>query len=264
MHKPLIDAGRRIGVASLTLLLALASFHGGAGAATTHPTAPAGNAFTPEENFVTWVYWSVLFREPEQEGLTYWTDQIEQHGTPAFVHAVVGSAEWRETWVNDFYQHWLDRAADDEGRGFWADYLAGNRFDGFESFLGGSDETYEVGGGTDEGYIDYVYHLATFRGPTEAELAEGLAMLAMDHPLSNYVASVLHSGDGMASRVEIAYETALGREPDPDGSMFWMGYYHHTGSMHLMLAYMLLSPEAWEAAQNPPTNRADLRSLLER
>jgi hypothetical protein len=254
----------RAGIAALTVVLAAASFQSGAGAATATPTAPAGNALTEIENYVNWVYESVLFRAPDDEGFTYWTDQVEQNGPEAFVFAVVESEEWRQTWVDFFYSLWLDRTPDDGGLAFWTAYLAGHGFDTFESFVGGSDEAYGFSGGTDEDYVWYVYDAGAFTDPSEIELADGLVALATPAPRSDYVSSVLHSDDGLASRVEVAYGTTLNREPDADGAFYWMGYYHETGHMDHMLGYMLLSDEAWDAAQNPPTTRADLGSLLER
>jgi len=252
MYKSSTRSGIRIGLASLTLLLAVATFQTGAVAANATPTAPTGNAMTPEENFVNWVYYSVLFRAPDEEGFGYWTDQVEQNGPGPFVHAVVEGQEWREVWVDFSYQHWLDREVDDGGVGFWSSYLATNRFDSFETFLASSDEAYEYSGETDEDYVDYVYFGAAFRSPTVEEQAAGVVAVETGSR-SDFVHSVLHSEDGMASRVEIAYDVALRREPDPDGAMYWAGYYHATGSLSHMQGAMLLSPEAWEHAQDPPT-----------
>jgi hypothetical protein len=257
-------SGLRIAIAALTVLLSVASFQSSAGAATATPKAPAGNAFTEIENYVTWVYWSVLFREPDEEGFTYWTNHVEQHGADPFVFAVVESEEWRQTWVDYFYSLWLDRSADQGGLDFWSAVLADHSFDSFESFVGGSDEAYEVSGGTDEDYVWYVHDAGAFRDPTDDEVTAGLEVLATPAPRSDYVSSILHSENGLASRVEVAYGTTLDREPDADGAFYWMGYYHETGRMDHMLGHMLLSDEAWDAAQNPPTTRADLGSLLAR
>jgi len=264
MNRSSSRSGLRLGIAALTVLLSVASFQGGAGAATATPKAPAGNAFTEIENYVYWVYTSVLFREPDEDGFTYWTNHVEENGPAPFVFAVVESEEWRQTWVDYFYSLWLDRSADEGGLDFWSAYLAGHGFDSFESFVGGSDEAYDVGGGTDEDYVWFVYDAGAFSDPTDDQLADGLAMLEGPAPRSDFVASVLHSENGLASRVEVAYGTTLNREPDLNGALYWMGYYHATGRMDHMLGHMLLSDEAWDVAQDPPTTRADLRSLLER
>src|SRR5687768_17016956 len=76
----------RIGLVSVVLALAAASAPPSADATPPAPVARAGNALPETENFVTWVYRGVLFREPDQEGLTYWSDQVQQHGRAPFVH----------------------------------------------------------------------------------------------------------------------------------------------------------------------------------
>lgn len=251
-------SGTRIGIAAVALVLAAASSQPSADAAPRLPVAPAGNAFSGTENFVNWVYESVLFRAPDQEGFVYWTDQVQQQGVAPFVHAVVESQEWAEAWVDAFYDvMWLERHPDDAGLAYWAAFVADHRFDTFESLLGGSDEAYDVGGGHDIPYIDHVYDTAAFRAPTPDETTEGRAALTAGSR-SAFVHSVLHTEDSMAYRVDIAYDVTLDRAADPDGAEYWMRYYHETGDMASMQAYLLQSPEAWDAAQSPPpTAHAD-------
>jgi hypothetical protein len=234
----------RIGIASLTLVLAVASLQSSAVAA----TAPAGESRTGVENFVSYVYENLLVRAPDQAGLTYWTDHVEQHGPGPFVNAVVHSEEWRRLWVSEYFARWLHRHPDDGGRAYWVDYLAGHGFAAFESLLGGSDEAYGLSGGTDAAYVDEVYLKAAYREPDENEHGSGLTRLETGSR-SDLVSFVLLHGDGLVHRVHLSYRMTLRREPDPAGAEHWIAQYHNTGDWAGTLAGMMLSPEAWETAQ---------------
>jgi hypothetical protein len=238
----------RIGIASLSLLLAVASFQSGATAATAGPAAPAGDGYTEIETYVDWVYLTLLGREPDPEGFAFWTMYVENEGALNFVHIAAGSQEWREARVREFYARWLDRPVDDAGLDHWATFLLGRNFAAFESFIGGSDEAYAHSGGTDAGYIDHVYRIATSRAPTEDEIAEGLELLSTGAPRSDFVQRVLLHGDGLTGRVRYTYQLTLGRDPDPAGNAYWKAIYQNTGNWGGMFADMMASPEAWEYA----------------
>jgi hypothetical protein len=252
----------RIAFASLAVVMAVASLPSGAGAATARPAAPTGTAPSETENFVSYVYRSALFREPDEGGFAYWTDLVERNGATPFVSAVVQSQEWREIWVSGFYQNWLGRVADESGLAHWTSYMAERRFDDFETELASSDEAYGASGGTDVDYIDQLYDSALFRAPTDVEAQAAAAELEAGRR-TDLAYSLLHVDESLATRVEIVFELALHRTPDPDGATFWLGYYRSTGRMQLLLGHLLLSPEAWTVAQSNPTI-ADLRSLLQR
>ena len=256
--------GIRVGLGAVAVLLALAV------AAPSAQAAPSGRATARQapseaENYVQWVYESLLFRSADSGGLAYWTALVEAHGPGPFVHYVVTSDEWRGVWVNAFYESiWLDRPADDGALAYWKNYLAANHgFDGFEAALGGSDEGYQLSGGTDLDYIDYVYNAAAFREPTAEEREDALEALATGST-TEFVGSVLLSADGLGSRVEIAYERTLARPAHPGGLAYWSTYFRQTGSMSQMLAAQILSAEAWETAQDPVVGPTELRSLVKR
>jgi hypothetical protein len=255
--------GLRAGLAVLTVLLVLAIAAPGARAA---PAGPASARQVPSqaENYVRWVYESLLFRPADPGGLAYWTGVVQADGPGPFVHYVVTSDEWRQAWVTAFYEFWLDRPVDAGALDYWTGYLAGGGgFDGFECALGGSAEAYGLSGGTDDDYVDYVYTFSVFRAPTAEEHVDALAMLAAGST-NQLAGALLLSDDGLESRVQIAYERTLARDADPGGMAYWTDYYRRTGSMHQMLAAQILSPEAWERAQDPQAQPAELRSLVER
>jgi len=255
--------GLRAGLSILAVAVVLAAAAPGARAA---PAGPAAARQVPSEaeNYVRWVYESLLFRAADPGGLAYWTGVVEASGPGPFVHYVATSDEWRKAWVTAFYEFWLDRPVDAGALDYWTGYLAsGGGFDGFECALGGSAEAYDLSGGTDDAYVEYVYTFSVFRSPTTDERADALALLASG--TTNQLAGVLLlSDDGLESRVQIAYERTLARDADLGGLAYWADFYRRTGSMHQMLAAQILSPEAWERAQDTGAQPTELRSLTER
>jgi hypothetical protein len=255
--------GLRAGLGVLAVLLVLTAVAPGARAAPARPAA-ARQAPSQAENYVRWVYESLLYRPVDPGGLAYWTGVVEAGGAGPFVHYVVTSDEWRQVWVTAFYEFWLDRPVDAGALDYWTGYLAGGGgFDGFECALGGSAEAYDLSGGTDDAYVEYIYTFGAFRSPTADEREDALAMLATGSA-NQLAGALLLSDDGVESRVQIAYERTLAREADVGGLGYWAGYYRQTGSMSQMLAAQILSPEAWERAQDPQAQPAELRSLVER
>lgn len=83
---------------------------------------------------MTRLYTVVLGRDPDQEGLDYWVDQIvSRKKTPEWVatYGFFSSKEYLEKnksatdFLTDNYAAFLDRAPDAEGLKYWEDKLAG-------------------------------------------------------------------------------------------------------------------------------------------
>ena len=194
-------------------VLTLTLFAPGAGATPAGPTAPLQSR-AAAENYVTYVYDSLLFREVDPGGLTYWAGIVNTQGTGAFINFVVNSPEWRKVWVDAFYDSvWLNRQVDASSLDYWEEYLQRNRFDGFELLLAVSSEAYAVAGGTPAAYIEYLFQKTWLRSPTseEASIAQEIVD---DVGAGELIEELLLSDEGLASRVAIAYggrSTGTGR-----------------------------------------------------
>ena len=114
---------RRFGAALVIVALSI----GAAAPSSSAAPVPRTHRQTPTEaeNYVTWVYESLLFREPDPEGLDYWSEVVQTGDLATFVTFVVHSSEWRQAWVDGFYEgFWLDRPGDPAGLTYWDQFLA--------------------------------------------------------------------------------------------------------------------------------------------
>ena len=72
-----------------------------------------GNSAPP----VTRLYRSLLNREPDAAGLQYWNNQLAGGATrEAVAQGIYDSPEHRGIQVDEYYQHYLNRASDPQGR----------------------------------------------------------------------------------------------------------------------------------------------------
>lgn len=124
------------------------------------------------EQLVIDLYDAVLGRAPEQAGLDYWVGRFED-GTPP--EALAESlARTREGWKQVVRQHYrlaLDREGEAAGVEYWTDTLQRtNRPDDLLTMLFASPEVFEVrSGGTNEGYVTYLYQRVLGRSPSQAD-----------------------------------------------------------------------------------------------
>lgn len=260
--------GARVGAAVLTTSLTFGLFSAPSVAAPV-PSAPerstaAEITSTPAENFVDWVYESLLFREPDPGGRAYWAAMVDAGRKGDFVYFISASEEWREVWIDVAYHRWLDRPVDDSGLDFWMGVLDdGWTYLDFDAFLGASDEVYnyfrDVTQPQEYNYVRWLYYGGARSFPTDDQLRDGAAMVRAGMRL-DVAYEVLLSAEGVNNRVTVAYERTLNRAPDSGGLSFWGQLYRDTGSMSLILAHPLLSDEAWEKAQQPDDPLADRRS----
>jgi hypothetical protein len=260
--------GARVGAAVLTTSLTLGLFSA-PGVAAPAPSAPSPSTAgqvesTPAENFVDWVYESLLFRDPDPGGRAYWAAMVDEGRKGDFVHFVSASEEWREVWIDVAYHRWLERPVDEAGLDFWLGVLDdGWAYADFEAFLASSDEVYNSYRNPptpqDENYTVWLYYAATRNFPTDEQIDDAVAMLR-DGLRLDLAYEVLLSPRGVEDRVNVAFERTLDRAPDSGGLRFWGQLYVDTGSMSLILAHPLLSDEAWDIAQRPADPLADRRS----
>ena len=82
-------------------------------------------AATQNQAYVTQLYVTVLRRQPDTAGLTFWTNQLNQNvaTTSQVALAFTTSKEFRMLEVQDVYQKYLHRSADPIGLSGWTQYL---------------------------------------------------------------------------------------------------------------------------------------------
>lgn len=126
---------------------------------------------TPQ-TFVRNLYRELLGREPSAGDLAYWTAQVQADssvvGREQVISFFMNSPEYKAHYVDTLYEVFLGRAPDAAGLAFWSAKMgdpgtpgehggsADERF--ILAAIVGSDEFYAQAGGTDQGFVQALYH----------------------------------------------------------------------------------------------------------
>ncbi|MDZ4781733.1 MAG: Calx-beta domain-containing protein [Planctomycetia bacterium] len=115
---------------------------------------------TPTESLVTQAYEDLLGREPEDAGLQFYADQLEDGRMNEFqmATAMQNSIEYRTRQIQAMYQKYLGRGSDTAGLSAHLTYLAaGGTWDGLRTTFLGSNEYYRRAGGSANAFLAALY-----------------------------------------------------------------------------------------------------------
>lgn len=174
--------------------------------------------FDPESNpaYLMRLYYAVLGRGPDANGLDYWCDQIDAGTTrtqvangflssPEFLNATgsLGTPEF----VEFLYTHILGRPSDSVGKTYWVNLL---------------DSSSMTRGGVLMGFSESPEH----RGNTAAYLSNGL-----------------WETDQKFQDVELLYDAFANRLPDETGLLYWVHQLESGATVHDVAQGFVSSPE---------------------
>lgn len=153
-HHPL---ARRLIAATILLTLVVSS------AALTRPAA----AETPAQTLVTAAYRDLLGRDPEPDGLAFWSQKLEDGVAAGTVVAAIGDApEQRRLVVTTAYSRVFGRSPDPAGLNFWsADIINRSSEADLYVHLFSSREYFLTNGNTNRGYVSALYADILNRSP---------------------------------------------------------------------------------------------------
>lgn len=141
-----------------------------------------GNAVSRPDSsvrpLITKLYQVVLKRNPAQSEVDQWTRGfMRAPGFRPWIQAVTGSFEARGLQINSWYQDYLRRSAEQFGMDGWQQYLAaGNSYNSARAGIIASDEAFNKAGGTNVGWVSYLYQTLLGRSPGPGE-ADGWVTL---------------------------------------------------------------------------------------
>ena len=121
------------------------------------------NRLTPSvaanDLFVSSLYQSLLGRNADPNGLTYWSGQLNAGVSRTQVAQDIGTSQEARTYdVDQFYEVLLNRPADAAGQDYWTGELkAGESLDQVKAGILGSNEFYNVAGNTEGDFINALY-----------------------------------------------------------------------------------------------------------
>jgi uncharacterized secreted protein with C-terminal beta-propeller domain len=196
--------------------------------------------------FVTHLYRDLLHREPDNGGLTYWSDLIQLHGVSRkqVAQGILGSAEYRTNEVQALYQKLLGRDADSSGLHSFATFLdQGGTVEQVEVIILDSPEFYQNSGGTNQSFLNSVY--LKLLGRDVDPLGSSAFGRALDDGMLRGAvgALILGSAEALQDRVVGFYRSTLHRGVDPGGLAAFTDALRQGSSDQQVLAALAASEE---------------------
>jgi hypothetical protein len=176
--------------------------------------------FNLYQPYVTQVYQDLLRRQPDSAGLNFWTGFLDQgNSRTAMVQQFTHSQEYQTLQVQQAFETLLVRHADRNGLAtFVAQLQNGDTVAQVQAQLAASQEYFQNrGGGSNDGFLDALYHDALNR------VVDSAARSALDQALQNglprvQVALTLYtSAEYQQDLVANLFQQFLGRAPDSTG-----------------------------------------------
>ncbi len=203
--------------------------------------------------FVTQQYRDMLGREPDVEGLAFWTERLEQGLGPAtLVAAFVDSPEFAQSRlpVARLYLAALGRMPEEDGWAYWSDVRSGGvpLADLAVSFINTPEGRLRLGSDDPDELIDALYRNVLDRTPDADGLAYWKSRLDSGVSRAEVVVSFAESEEFRTQvdstiRASLLYSGLLGREAEPEGLAYWDGELRSGASFEGVVGGFVDSPE---------------------
>jgi hypothetical protein len=201
---------------------------------------------TPNQRFVSQLYWRLLLRPVDPSGLATYTNLLDRGVSRLqLVTAIQAAPEYLALQVQSAYNLTLNRLADPVGLSQNMSFLAaGNSITELLALLAGSPEFFRTQTDrTDVGYLNAIYRDFLGRPLDSLGRETFLPILTVADVRKGVADVVLKSGEYFQLQVQNFYSQYLGRPADGGGLGYWVGAL--LGSMRLeqVIAAFLSSPE---------------------
>ena len=226
-------------------------------------------------SYVTAVFQEVLGRAPDDAGLAYFTNLLDNSGiTPDVLSQVaqeiVKSPEYFAKFVVEpDFQKFLFRSSDSGGLQFFVnELLSGTVTDqDIEAQFLASDEFYnhnsfalkDPNGSSDTDWVKAVYQVLLLRGATDAEVNFWLGQLNQKPEDVLYVDWRRHVAEGFTTSqenqinlVQADYQKYLNRLADSGGLDFWVNELKNGSTLEDLIAGFTGSTESYQKLTTPP------------
>lgn len=187
---------------------------------------PDGTRGTADQRFISELYRNLLGRPIDASGLAHWGALLAGGASRSEIAAdIEATQEYREVEVKGLYQRYLHRDVEADALAYWTQFLAsGHSVEDLSAQLVGSDEYFNVrGGGTEQGFIDALFHDALGRA------ADPQGETAFQQVLTGgkwHLAAadiVFGSSEYRDDLVQSYYQNYLGRPGESEGQDYWAG-----------------------------------------
>jgi hypothetical protein len=195
---------------------------------------------TANQIFVENTY-EVLLNRPADSGSAGWVSMLTNGASPStVVFDIEGSGEYLGDQVTLLFQRYLQRTpASGEIQPFVNLLQHGLTLQQAKVGIIGSDEFFQLHGGTNEGYIEALYEDVLGRGPASSEVAAWEATLG-NASRSQVALGFVGSTEYLTDLVMSDYESLLGRPADAGGLNAFENYLQNGGGTDQLLEAQLL------------------------
>jgi hypothetical protein len=205
------------------------------------------NSTDTNQRFIVHLYSDLLGRAPDATGMSYWSSLLaagllsRYQITQAFTH----SLEYRIDLVVGVYGQVLHRAPDPAGLSACVNYLqAGGFVEQLAAVLSGSAEYYQNrAGGTNDGFLDALYHDALGRAIDAQSRAAWDQVLAGGTTLAQVATAIYSSHECDLNTARVFYQTFLHRSADTGGMNALAGAIAHGAHDEDVIALLLATDE---------------------
>jgi hypothetical protein len=201
-----------------------AYIHNGGSTASRMFTVLTGCTGTPNQVFVTQLYFDLLARQPASAEVTFWSGALDAGvSRQDVILGFEASLEFRQHEVIILYQHYLKRAPDRSGLSAFAAFLAaGGTLDQAAFSIVTSPEYFQNrGSGTNSGWLSALYQDALSRAIDPTGAATWGAVLSGGGSLGQVAAGIFGSPEYARHAVDLYYQDFLRRHADGPGLTFW-------------------------------------------
>lgn len=161
---------------------------------------------------------------------------------------IEGSPEYRASQVKALFQRYLHRNADGPGLQGFVNLLGnGGTLEQAASILLGSQEYFDLHGGTNDSFLYALFEDTLGRAPDHGALVGFGQALAGGMARGQAASLVLSSNEYRNLLVQTDFQSVMGKLPDAQGLAFFVGELQHGVSDQVVLAQILGSAEAFAA-----------------
>jgi hypothetical protein len=184
---------------------------------------PGGSRGTPNQRFLTEAYRDLFDRQVDSTALPFWGPQLDDgRSRQAVAHDIIGLAlphEFGKDEVQAAFQLYLHRDADPLAVEFLSLFLThGGTLEQMDAFIASSPEYFQTrGGGTNDGFLDALFHDALHRGVDPAARATFDAFFAAGGSRLQAIDFIFASTEYKQDLVESYYGRFLDRPADAAG-----------------------------------------------
>lgn len=206
-------------------------------------------AANPNHDFVTNLYTTLLNRQSESGGISFWLTKLQQ-GESRFQIAVdiQQSFEYQARAIEQLYSRYLGRAAAPfETQAYLAMLGAGGTLVDAEALVLSSPEYFNRAGAAAAPFVNALFHDALGRNVDMVGAFYFEALLGTGQSTALRLRAVeiaISSQEAFENEIRQDYESYLNRPPEPDALRYWTGIRQSGLSAQTVAAEIMSSDEA--------------------